>query len=506
MPVDTGIYNNIQAPPNPFDTVGKYVGLSNELQHNQLLQQQVRGNVETAQAIKEATDPNTGEVNNNQLMNIIAHDPRFPNARINALRISQEANAANPLTQYMGQNGQGQPTPMMSTQSQVRSMGNPAQQAQPVDQGKIDKLHKHLDTIQGALQDLANKPDLQQGDMIDSVVDTVAHPDTDFHATDGAKFLSTLPSGQGGTPPNSQQLQQFVGSKLQQVNQNKAALSAKYPSSDQLAHARGTAGQMAGATPQGQQIAMNDLPPPGQGGNSPQLQPQGQPPQSQPSQQEQQPPQSQASPGVATGAPMGYAEAQSHGTGEYQKTIDDANSVPQTQAVLQKILNLSKAGAPTGTKLSGIYQWLAQRGLAPTGVEDATAQSQEIKKYMENAALAAGMPDSDARLATLHEANPNPDQLAATIQKLVPFLEAANKGKLVKANYYRQTAGSNLGTNPQQVQSAQTNWNNTFDPRVLEYNSLSPEDKKEYVKDLPQADAQALVTKRKAMREQGIIQ
>lgn len=468
MAVDTSFYPTRQPDPiNPLQLIGQYAGASSALQQNALLQQQVRGRVALGRLISQDTDAQ-GQLNQNALMRDVAQDP---DARIYALQTQAEARNANPLTPYttFDQNT-GTYVQKQEPYSQVLQIGNPSQQANNTPpQSQIDKMHAHINAVHDTLQNLANKPDVSQSDVIDAVADTVAHPDTDFHATDGAALLSKIPSGPGGSPPNSQQLHGVIQPMLQQVTQTKALLDSRYPSSEQQ-QAQKVAAQFAA---------------PEEYGNTPQQAPeQG---------------------GAMTAPPMGAQQNQQYWMNQYQHIRQEADSVPQTQAVLQKIMTLSKNGAPSGTIAKDIYQYLAQRGVSMPGITEPAVQTQELAKYMEQALLADGMPESDRRLQALESAFTNPKQLPQAIQGLIPFLEASNKAKLLKANFFGQQAGQSGGSNFQQVQDAQTKWNNIFDPRVLEYNSLAPADRRAYAQELSPEDAKELVRKSKEMKQVGIL-
>jgi len=481
--VDTSSYPTKHPEPlNPLELIGKYANANQALMQNQLTQQQLRGKIALGKLIDKNTDE-YGNLKQNALMTDVARDP---DARIYALQTRSESNAANPLINYMGQDGQGNFVRKQAPYSQVLNMINPPQRSSP-SQDKIDRLHSHIGTVQETLQGLADKGnEVTQKDVINSVADMVAHPDTDFHATDGAAILSQIPSGPGGTPPTGQQLQAAIQPKLAQVNQAKSQLEAQYPSSKMLAASK-VAQQFAGAPSAVAGSAGQEAPPSSIGQENGEV------------------PTSQGSVGIPTDLPVGYSENIAHWQQHYNQVQREADAVPQTKATLERIMGLSKKNLPTGTFVKNVYQALAERDLAPKGVEDQASMLQEITKYMQQAVLSSGMPDSDKKLNAVEEANTHPDQLPQTIQHLIPSLEAMNEARLLKANYYRKIAGVNNGNTPALVSQAQSSWNNTADIRAIEYSLLPAKERKEYVNRLTDEDAVNLLERSKRMKQEGLV-
>lgn len=493
------------APANPLSTVQGYVGIANAIQQNRLMQQEQQSNSQNialrqgeiqAQQImsKHRNDDGTfdvagatAELKNNPLAyNALQHQ--------NQLLNSQEQtglNAQNQPVYGAHQNVLSKNNPFQNSGQQPQTPGQPNQET-------VDKLHNHLDTVSGILTPLASDPDVNQKKIIDAVSDGVAHPDADFSATEGASILSQLPNGPGGAPATSQQLQPLLQQKLQQVNQNKSMLSQKYPSSDQLAKQRQNAADVAAgfAQPRAQapaagvgtitQVQMTPMSQDLQG-QQPQEQSPNQPPQSNQGQQSTQTDNSGVvHPQTVLSPPPGWAENQQHYQQHYQQVQHEADNVGQAHAVLQNIYNLSKAGAPTGTISGKIYQYLAEKGLATPGIQEAAVQNQEIAKSMAQYAVSMGMPDTDKQLGAVQSAITHPDQLPQAIQELIPSLEAFNDTKGVKAQYYRKVAGSNNGGSPTEVAKAESDMQ-SFDPRLLLMQNLhdsNPAEFKKYVSGL----------------------
>lgn len=455
MPVDTSSYpTQQQAPINPLQAYLQGLEIQHGQMANQDLQQQLKGRIATGNILSQNQNPD-GSTNMNAAMNAIMQDP---DARLFALKTQSDLENNNKLTNYTQKNPQtGAYEQRQAPLPNVMGLGNPGQQvpAQPT-QDKIDGIHKHLQAVSDTLTPIANNPEASEKDVINGVTDLIAHPDAQFTPQDGAKVLMAIPSGANGAPASSAQIQGMAQKKLADVNNTRAQLTQKYPPTS-LSNPRQETPQPGGDT-------------------------------TLPAQQSQ-------LPGSLTSAPMGTDRAVAGAQDNVKKVNDDATIANQSLPVLSNILNLSKGGSKTGTATPKIYQYLVDHGLAPAGVQDSTAQTQLISKYM-NQVITGLNPGSDARLEAFESANPNPTQLPETIQQVVPFLQAVAKGKIAKQNYYQANVG--LGQDPQREQQASKNWNNAYDPRLIEMNELQkndPQGLKDYMSKLQPDDLRELKAK-----------
>ena len=487
-------------PINALDLMSQYNQVQHGMGENKLLQQEIRGRTALGRAVQASTDPQTGVLNNNKLNQLVAQDP---DANWMALKISQDANSANPLTPYMGRTGisptnpQGTPTPMQGSLGQVRAIGDPSQQAgnafqqappaqqqagnpfqqqppvqqqnpdqapqQPADlpqipQDKIDKLHAHNQAMLKTLTPLVNDPDLDHKKVIGGVSDLVTNPDADFNHHDGAAAISAIPFGQDGKPVSGDDLRAKLQPIVAQQQAHEQYLTTNYPSSQQIA-ARKAAAALA----------------------APQEQP------------------DQSTPGSATGLPAGYTENQIAQQTHYHGVLDSADSAQKDNAALSNILNLSKLGAPTGQVLGSFYTYLAKHDLAPVGAQGAAEQLQFIHEHAAQIAASAGS-RSDQDLLSKQLATVSADDLPKVIQGMVPYLEAVNESKVAQANYYQQKDPT--GSNPTAIASARSDWRNVADPRIFEMRTLAksdPEGFKSYISGLDPSDANTLMAKYQKM-------
>lgn len=454
MPVDTSFYPTRQPEPiNPLSLVQGYASAAHTLGENKLLQQTIRGRQALGQIIQQNTDE-SGIVNPAAALRDISQNP---DASWMYLQQQENFKNANPLTQYMGTNAQGQPTPAQAPLYKVPGVFTQPQ----LSQAQIDEIHAHNDAMINTLEPLANDPNVDHKKVIRAVSDLVARPEAKFNAMDGAAALGSIPFGANGEPPDSAAIQERLQPLLAKQKQNEQILSQKYPSSNQLA-ARERAAALAR-------------------------------------------PLNLSSPGVATGLPAGYAGNQASRQTHYQQVLDEANSVPQENAVLNNILNVSKSGADTGTKIGEMYQVMARSGLVPQGIVDRAEMLQTIKAHISQMALAGGMPESDKRLAAIKSANVDDAQLPETMQAMIPFLKGVNNAKVARAKFYTSTDPT--GADPQRITQAQTTWNSHTDPRVFELQELQsdPVALKKFTSGLSPQDRKSLLSKYQVARQLGIL-
>lgn len=500
--IDTSSYPTRQAPAfSPLQAAGEYTNIQNALTHNQIMQQQIpqqqveaqiaRGKIKAGQIIAKHSqdgqtdwlgvghdmyqDPDTAmepvsrsvqDLINNQLSQTPAGlGPN--NAPRNASL--QTVNASLGRQQLPAAGGNALTNAAPAQGGNALTAGAPNQMQGPLpDQQTIDGLHAHNQAMISTLTPLANDPSVDHKKVIRAVADLVAHPDAQFNGVDGASALTQL-FGQNGQPLPSNEIQPRIQSLLDQQKQNEAALQSKFPSSEQLKSAQQP------AAPQGQP-AVN------------------------PQQAQSNDPLDNA-PTLKTGLPAGYSENQKAQQEHYQGVQKDADAVKVQNAALQNVLNISKSGVDTGTKLSKVYDALAKSGLATAGITDAASQRQQIAQHLEQIATAGGMPGSDARLSALQNANIGPDQLAETIQKMAPYLIGINSSKLAQAKYYHGVDPS--GTDPDKISTARLKWQENADPRAFEYEAMSPSEKADYAKGLDPKDAVELAQKRKTLQQLG---
>lgn len=549
MPIDTDIYQTtpLVPPPNALSLAQGYASTSNALTENQLLKNQLGAQNEMTQILASGTKPDGtrdyGKINqllqnsqfgainapkfldmqnaqdqpqnvfNNdtgkyeyrplQGIQLLAHQQQ--KEQVQRQQRQQQNRPQNGLTgsgQGQSQNNNASPdpsSPQITSQDLAPLPGtaNPLMQAPPQSQQQspqggasgswsqqdIDKVHDHNQGVISLLTPLANDPNLTEKKIMDTTIEAMNDPKIQFNAHDAALLLSKL-------PPNAthQQLQQLVTSALQHQQQGAQILAQKMPSSSMLQSAKPSATQTTASPNE----PMSDVSTEAQAQND------GQP---QPQEGNQSTTSENISPQPAPGVLENQAVRQKH----YLDVQNAANSVPQENAALNNILNISKSGAASGTMVGQMYQALASTGLAPEGITDTGAQLKLIQNHAAQIATSGGMPGSDARLAALENAKVGSADLPQVIQAMVPYLLAVNKGKLQQAQYYQNSAGN--GLDPNKVSQAQTTWNQNFDPRLLEMRSMQndPAALKKYISNLAPEDKKELLEKHRSSKQLGLI-
>lgn len=477
MPIDTSMYANFRVPPpNPLEMVGQYAGVQNALAQNKLLQQELPLLQLRQQAEQQQIQGNQIELNaKHQLMGAVQNNIN-PNGTLNTVGLNNELGKGgyiHLLDTIEQTNRLNAPTPYAATPQGQLSAGaqavgtafapggggaatlmGGAPQHQSPNQDQIDNAHEHLTNMQQTLHDLINLPDDEL--TTTKLIQTGADLGAEYAQSKGKRGISyrefagemsgpDFPrEGPNGEPVSPDAIRQYLLKHYQNSIGAQASLTQKYgPSSAQQQEE------------QPQQPEQNA----------------GQP----------QPPQGS----TFTSLPSGYGALQEPNANHLNQVRAARDTVPQQLAVLNTIGQLSKGGAPTGTKIGQIYSELAKDfpGVVPQGITDSAAQLQEISKYMEQAALAAGVPASDARLAAVEQSNTHPEQLPQAIQALLPFLESSAEGMRARANFYDEQVGNGLDYT--KIAGAQHTWANNYDPRGVLLDTLPGRDEKiEYLRNL----------------------
>lgn len=492
---DVSFYPTAQVKPiDPLALVQNYAGASKSLAENKLLQQELSGRKAIGEIVKRNTNEN-GILDPHKFLREVSQDP---DASRMYLEKQKEYNSANPLTEFMGQNAQGQPTRTMRPLGQVPNiygddnalMSQPSQQRQPaqqqtnpltgqptepqasesptpdypqqpaqqgpqLDQDKIDKLHAHNKGMLDIFGPLADNPNTTHKEAIKGIADAVAHPDIDFNAHHGAAALSDhLEYGPNGEPPEPGAVQAKLKDAVAQQRSHEAALQQHYPHSSTLANPLEI-----------------------QGG------------------------------GVATAVPEGYTSPLVQSRQSYDQVADEAKTVPQRTYAYNEIINLANSGALSGTGIAKLYQWAAKNlpGAASIeGISDPAVKTQELGKFMAQALMGMGVPGTDAILQQWQHGEVNPEQLIGTIKGLAPTLKAVAEGAAAKQKFYNQVTqnGSDLSIEPEAAQI----WNENFDPRWIEFDHLKGKTAKGNFLDAhPDMQEPQNVQKYEALQQMGVI-
>lgn len=500
-PLDASIYNNVWKPDpmQGVDLQKKYTDIKNTQIQNQLLQMQgqsseldLRAKQNLSEAVKQFTDPKTGEVDWVGLR-------KFTGAagNINQFDIVGKGNELTKPTQA-GINPAGQPiykgaqtvatqfnTPnalmpqaatQTPTQPQMQQNSDNALRPnieQPINpehsQDQIDGAHNQIDYFKGLFDEMAALPDSELNlkslhamgaDIGAKNAETSGKLGMPYNDVAGQMAKPEFPKkGPNGQDPSPAALRQFLQNHSQQLAQDKAMLEQNYP--------RQITAQQAPIEDQRLDKTLefvNNLP-----------QPQQETPAAPVELTGQAQPEGDMLPGGVMSMPAGFQEKQQASRERINAVQNDATVANKTIPVLDEINNISKGGALTGQASGKIYSYLASHGFAAPGITDETQKLQEIGKYMAQAAIAGGLPASDARLEALNTANTHTEQLPETIQALVPFLRAQFQGNVEKQKFYNSHLKGSL--DPDKEVAIKAQWDNNYDPRWLIFDELPPRSK-----------------------------
>jgi hypothetical protein len=153
------------------------------------------------------------------------------------------------------------------------------------------------------------------------------------------------------------------------------------------------------------------------------------------------------------------------------------------ELALQQMENLPKSGPGTEPAM----QWLAIANNLPggQGLTDPVAAYQLVHKYLSNAVSTAaqtnGMGGSDARFEALAAGNPNEKAMNLTaLKSATRYVLSQIDGGVIGAD--QQVNGyMAAGRSPQAALQAQQGWTNQYNPTVLAYNRMAPDERKQFI-------------------------
>jgi hypothetical protein len=108
---------------------------------------------------------------------------------------------------------------------------------------------------------------------------------------------------------------------------------------------------------------------------------------------------------------------------------------------------------------------------------------QTLKKYLENSASTAaasnGFTGSDARFEQFKAGQPNADTMNPDALKgAIRYVLSQNDAAIARAQFIQQQVQANPG-DPNAAQKAQTQWSQTFNPRIFEFSRATPQERAE---------------------------
>ncbi|MDN8066336.1 hypothetical protein [Burkholderia vietnamiensis] len=448
MPLDTSIPLQAKAPEfNPLQQALQVAQFRYMNANGQAMQQQLDANRAVSAAYQQATDPTTGQVDNNKLMGIISQDPR--------------------AAYNMGQIAQG-----INTQKQQQTTLNAANFDLAMKQNSF--LNQRLGSIDPA------DPNFQ-AQVMQTAGEFIHNYGGDPQKVSGQ--LADLPPLGSSPQQNSLWLQRHlsaigaVGEQLkalqpQFTNVNTGPATVAVNTNPLAAGGVGSVGYTVqnGLSPSEAQspgITLNKSGQPVtytkgqmQAGEVPQL-PGG---------------------GYATGAPLGAGDVAAGAATRYntlQTAAAQAKPMMQTydlanQAV-QGAIAAGKGSASIANARGTVQTILGAFHIAPTGdsVKDYQLAVNYLNSAADQAASSLGLSGSDSRLAAAKAGQPDPNNMN------LPALQEsiAHAKGLQQALLDRQQAATNFlaqnGNNTSQLPQFEAKWNQAFNPDVSYIRSLA---------------------------------
>jgi transglycosylase-like protein with SLT domain len=201
----------------------------------------------------------------------------------------------------------------------------------------------------------------------------------------------------------------------------------------------------------------------------------------------------------------------------HDATVAAASESPMRINVLDNIIKLSQAGVQTGpgsewqNTVKGYLANTPGLGKMLGSTQDNVGNFQELQKFMYQNALrnwqAAGGTGTDSQLESAAKANPNDHLFPQALQTIAKWGKASELAVQGKANAQDRFLAQS-GNSPTAQINFESTWRNSFDPKVFQYQLMSPQEKQAFASTqlkTPQA-AKAFLAKQQSLQQLGAIQ
>lgn len=510
MPLDTSIALNANAPApvNPLQTALQVAQFRAYNANGLQAQQSLAANRAISSAYQQATDPTTGKVDNNKLMGIISQDP----------------DAANKLGEV------------------VQSINTQKQQEATLDGTRLDQAQKAQGALRSGMGSLLTKPDLSPGDIqgfvgtmvkAGAIPQQVADAELQSMPQDPAQIRPWLAQHFNSALSGEQQLSNMKpnyqntdsGPAILGINNNANAIG---PNGQQLPVGSvgyavqkgldpGTAStptqyyDPADKTPKvgRRDQVMGGQPPPiptvpglgaGAGGGAGQAAPLPSGP-------------APGAPGgmrgVPTGPAMGVADSNQGNVdvvNNHWKSVGaDAQNAQTNIGIAQNIKAYAEKAltGKQGDKLAAVNGILSIFG--EKGQTDLNTATDLLKKNMARLNLTSrqGAGGTDAAGAMASAANPNGTMSADAIKEAADQVIGAQKMALSQQQLLQPYK---LNNDVAGYQSTLSKFNQAADPRVWQFQSMTPEQRASFKAGMSPADQKAFSNKIRTLEGMGAIQ
>lgn len=488
MPLDTSIPLQAQAPQiNPLQQALQVAQFRAYNANGLAAQQQLNANRATSAAYQQATDPTTGQVDNNKLVGILSQNP---DAAYNLPQVIQGINTQKQQQQTLQtgavklssdqiENAQNMNT-MIYQRLSTLDPNDPKFQAKVLQNGVdlINQFHADPNMVMSHLQDIPQDPQgrqqwLQRG--LASVSGTLEN----LKAMTPTPTLVDNGGSQQYVDTNPITNPSIVGTTMQKT-MDPATASTPTPYYDSSSGQAGNIPRSQFAAGGGQPPLLPPLPPTlPQSPNMPATSGQPAPMPSGP-----------APGGTAPGAPRGFvptgpalgASGIADAAGQRYATLQTAaQQAPQLMKTYDLAGQAVKGAIAQGkgsasiANAGGVVQMiLGAMGQQPTGdsVKDYQLATNYLNSAADQAASSLGLSGSDSRLAAAKAGQPDPNNMnLPALQEVIAHAKGLQQAVLdsaqAKTNYLAQNGNSTANLN-----QFEAKWNKSFNPDVSYIRSL----------------------------------
>ncbi|KCB25948.1 hypothetical protein [Bordetella hinzii] len=211
---------------------------------------------------------------------------------------------------------------------------------------------------------------------------------------------------------------------------------------------------------------------------------------------------------LPTSAAMGQGRIADAAADRYNALTEAAGNAPTAINGYKRALEaLDKGGmaGPAANSAIRIPAILQSLGLQDEG--DVVKNTITLQKYLSNAASkaaqSAGYSGSDARVAMFSSGQPDPEKMTpAALRDAVQYVMALESGVMAKNNA-AQAWLEQHGGNTAKLPEFERRWSNAFNPDVMELRNMAPEQQRAYIAGLSEAKRKSLMESYRKMSEVG---
>lgn len=180
----------------------------------------------------------------------------------------------------------------------------------------------------------------------------------------------------------------------------------------------------------------------------------------------------------------------------------------QTVQGLQNAYTLAQRSGPGVSSAANVAAILGNMGL-PVAKDDVT-NFQTLKKFLENSASTAaasnGFTGSDARFEQFKAGQPNADTMSPDALKgAIRYVLSQHDAAIARGNFILNQAKTNPN-DPNAVQNASQQFSRIYNPKVFEFNRMTPQEQTAFVKTMNGQQLQQFRQQYLAAEQQGWVQ